>query len=302
MKPDLCHANVWVVIPTFNRDDDLIECLHSLGEAEIVMENVIVVDNGSQDKTIEKLSRNYPQVHLIALDINLGATGGSNTGFKFALEHGADAVIRMDSDVVVDTNFLEPLLEVAKSDPKIGIVGPKIYYFDSPKEIWYAGAYSNKLFLNVKKDYRHEFDTKENSIVKEVDYVWGATMMISKEVLEKTGGFDTDFFIYHEEIEFCGRVQDLDFSIYFVPNSFVWHKVGSLSNSEWISYNWNKSKMLLYQKRAHNLIHKLFLIFYAFIYSLGDSLLNMIGLRKRSGNRGPLTSALHGLIDGLCGN
>lgn len=288
-----------VVIPTYNRAEDLRVCLESLNAAGIEEEEIIVVDNASQDDTVKMLQHQHPQIHLITLQENLGATGASNAGFDLALKHGADFVLRLDSDTVVAPDFIKPLIETAQSDPEIGVLSPKIYYFDPPDEIWYAGVDAQPLIFGAIHSHRHEKDSPENSHLREVDYIWAAAMLIKREVLQKTNGFDTDFFVYHEEVDFCERVQAEGFRLIFVPTSHVWHKVGSSANNTWTAYHWNRSKMLLYRKHARNIIHKVFLIFYAFSYALGDALLNLLHLRKKSGNRGPLKDALGGLWDGL---
>lgn len=293
------EKHVWVVIPTFNRGEDLVKCLDSLSIAGINMDQIVVIDNASQDNTVSQMEKHYPHLTLIKMERNMGATGGSNVGFNYALNHGAKYVIRMDSDVVVDPDFLAPLVEVAESDPEIGIIGPKIYYFDKPKEIWYAGVNAKDQLYNLTDGYLHAFDTPENSHLRQVDYVWGATMMIRRDVLERTGGFDTDFFVYYEEIDFCDRAKALGYKMMFVPNSFIWHKVGSESNNSWTAYQWNKSKMIFFRKHARGFLQKLYFIVYTFLYAFGDSLLNALNLRHKVGNRGPLKDTLKGLWDGL---
>lgn len=289
------HPNLWVVIPTYNRSQDLIACLSSLASAKINLEQVVIVDNHSQDDTASQLKEKYPQIHLISLQENKGATGAANIGFNFALEHGADYVLRQDSDTIVDREFIQPLLDLADSDPKIGVASPKIYYYDPPDEIWYAGVDSLPLIFGTTNEHRHEKDQPENNQLREVDYIWAASMLIKREVLQKTGGFDTDFFVYHEEINFCERVKKLGYRLVFVPDSFVWHKVGSSANNAWTAYHWNRSKMLLFRKHARNFVHLIFLICYAFSYALFSAVIN----KKRGGNRGPLGSALRGLMNGL---
>jgi hypothetical protein len=299
MMADPQKNGLWVVIPTYNRADDLIQCLDSLSKAGLAMDHIVVVDNASEDNTIELVEHHYPNVHKISLDNNLGATGASNKGFDFALERGADYVLRLDSDTVVAQDFLEPLVEIAESNPVIGAVSPKIYYYDNPEEIWYAGVDAQPLIFGAINGHRHELDSPENSQLRRVDYIWAAAMLIKRDVLQKTSGFDTDFFVYHEEIDFCERIRAAGFQLVFVPNSKVWHKVGSSANNAWTAYHWNRSKMLLYRKQAGNVLHKVFLIFYALIYVLVDALLNLLHLRKKSGNRGPLKDASRGLWDGM---
>lgn len=290
---------LWIVIPTYNRAEDLIACLDSLMKAGINQKQVLVVDNHSNDNTIDLLSRNYPEVPVKALSENLGATGASNIGFEFARKQGATHVLRLDSDTVVDPNFISPLIEQFQADPDIGVVAPKIYYFDSPEKIWYAGADSHPFHFGAISSQRHQEDSPENKDKKEVDYAWGAAMLIKAEVLNKTGGFDTDFFIYYEEIDFCLRLKKIGYKIVFVPESVIWHKVGSAANNAWTAYHWNRSKMLLYRKHAKNGLHLIALIVYFLLFMSFDSLLYYLKIREHSGNRGPLPSSIKGFWAGL---
>jgi GT2 family glycosyltransferase len=289
------EEKLWVVIPTYNRIADLMDCLDSLLCTDINKEQIIVVDNNSQDTTLEKIQGYYPEVVLIALKDNLGATGASNVGFKHAIKMGASYVLRLDSDTVVAPNFIRPLLEMISKDRQIGVVAPKIYYSVPSDEIWYAGADTHPWHFGTKNGHRHEKDNPENSRVRDVDYVWGAAMLIRADILRKTNGFDTDFFVYYEEVDFCQRVQKLGFRLVFVPNSHVWHKVGSMANNAWTAYQWNRSKMLLYRKHAKNLLHFTYLLIYAFLYAFEAH----INKKNHGGNRGPIKSALKGLWCGL---
>jgi len=299
MSNELTRDSFWVVIPTYNRADDLIATLDSLAKSEVNMAQVIVVDNGSKDDTVAKMQAHYPYMHLLALETNIGATGGSNAGFDFALAQGADYVIRMDSDIEVDPGFLTPLIEAANSDSKIGMIGPKIYYFDRPEEIWYAGVDAKDSLFHLSDGFRHQKDSPANSHQREVDFAWGATMLISREVLEKTGGFDTDFFVYYEEMDLCERVRALGYRILFIPESKIWHKVGSMANNAFTAYHWNKSKIIFFRKHAPNLLLGIYFTFYVFAYALADAIIHTLKLRDKSGNRGPLKDALRGLWSGL---
>lgn len=291
---ELRAENFWVVIPTFNRSDDLMACLESLINAQVPLSQVVVVDNHSADDTLTRVQEAFPPVHLIALGDNLGATGASNIGFQEALDQGAAYIFRLDSDTVVAPDFLPPLLEAAENSAEIGVVSPKIYYFDPADEIWFAGADSHPWHFGTVNGHRHEKDNPQNSQGREMDYAWGAAMLIKRQVLEQTGGFDTAFFVYYEEVDFCKRVKNLGFKLVLVPESHIWHKVGSTSHTAWSAYHWNRSKILLYRKHARNPFHRLSLILYALGYALFSPI-----LKGKAGNRGPLANALKGFWDGL---
>ncbi len=288
-------TTVWVVIPTWNRLDDLTACLDSLGHITSPNIEIVVVDNGSTDDTSAVMEQRYSEVHLIRLEKNMGAPFASNAGFDFALAHQAEAVLRLDSDTVVAPDFLEILLKTAQVHPQVGVLSPKIYYFDPPNRIWYAGADAHPWHYGAIHENKDVEDAPVHDRARLVDYVWGACMLIKAEVLRKTGGFDPDFFIYHEEVDFCRRVQNLGYQLFYVPESKVWHKIGTLTPSAWKAYEWNRSKVLLYKKHARNALHFGSLILYTVLYALLSPILKGV----MAGNRGPLGSAIQGIMDGL---
>jgi len=287
---------MWVVIPTFNRSADLIACVESLLKAGVDQKKIIIVDNHSKDDTVQTVRETFPDATLFALEKNMGATGASNVGFDFARKKNAKLILRLDSDTLVDEHFAEPLIKKALEDDQIGIIAPKIYYFDPPDEIWYAGADMHPWHFGTINGHRHEKDSPENSLEREVDYAWGAAMLIKSEVLKQTHGFDTDFFVYHEEVDFCLRVKKLGYKLIFIPHSHIWHKVGSSANNAWTAYHWNRSKMLLYRKHAKNGFHLFILTVYALTYAWVSQI-----FKGKDGTRGPLKDALKGLWAGLIG-
>jgi GT2 family glycosyltransferase len=293
--------SIRIVIPTFNRVNDLVECIQSLKAAGIKDNQIIVVDNCSQDDTEDKIRQLFPNINLITLENNLGAAIASNIGFDYILDHISEAeyVLRLDSDTIVAPDIFKQLYKGSANSKNIGVFGPKIYYHENPKQIWYAGAEANPWHFGAVNTHIKELDSPSNSQIRIVDYIWGAAMMIKREVLQKTRGFDPDFFIYHEEIDFCRRVQGLGFKLLFIPEAHVWHKVGSTNNNAFTAYYWNRSKILLYRKHANNKFHLFFLILYVFFYMVFDALFFQLKLKKSLGNRGPILHALRGFYDGL---
>ncbi len=289
------QANLFIVIPTFNRCEDLLACLGSLDKPGLLNEKVIVVDNASQDATREKVRSLFPSITMIEIERNLGATGASNIGFERALQEGADFILRLDSDTVVAPDFLQILLKFAADHPAGGLFSPKIYYYDQPDIIWYAGARASGWHFGVFQEQRGKHDSPNNSQPIQTDYIWAAAMLIRAEVLKKAGKFDADFLVYHEELDFCRRVKQAGYDLWLVPDAKVWHKVGTQIENPWRAYQWNRSKMLFYRKHARNGLHRLFLILYAFGYVAIRGIIK----RRGAGNRGPFKDALRGLWDGL---
>ncbi len=285
---------VWVVIPTWNRRADLLECLESVVLQTYQPLRVVVVDNASVDDSVSAVRAYFPQVCVLELNRNLGATGASNVGFRYALNQGAQYVFRVDSDTIIDPAAVDHLVRAACS-PEIGVLSPKIYYYDDPTRIWYGGASRHRWHFGAYDAARGACDTPASSIERDVDYAWSTGMLLSRAVLEATGGFDPDFLVYYEEVDFCLRARQAGFRIRYVPAAILWHKVGSRAHSPWVAEQWNRSKMLLYRKHSRGW-HRWSLIAYAFVYALWSALHRAPPGR---GNRGPLRAALKGLYAGL---
>ena len=285
---------VWVVIPTWNRRVDLLECLDSVARQTYQPLRVVVVDNGSTDGSVAAVRAHFPQVCILALDRNLGAAEASNAGFRYALERDAQYVFRLDSDAIVDSAAIGHLVGAARS-PAIGVFSPKIYYYDDPTRIWYGGALRRRWHFGAYDAARGRRDTPSSNIERDVDYAWSTGMLLSRAVIEATGGFDPNFLVYYEEVDFCLRARRAGFRIRYVPAAILWHKVGSRAHSPWVAEQWNRSKMLLYRKHSHGW-QRWSLIAYAYAYALWSALRQA---PPDHGNRGPLRAALKGLYAGL---
>lgn len=285
---------VWTVIPTWNRRDDLLECLASVCASDYPSFHVAVVDNHSEDGSAAAVRSNFPSVKVLEMDHNVGATGASNAGFAYALARDAAYVFRLDSDTVVDPEALRNLVDAAVLSPDIGALTAKVYFHHDPTLIWFAGALGHPWHFGACDTGRYERDSHSNNTARDIDYAWSTGMLISRAALEATGGFDPDFLVYYEEVDFCLRVRRAGFRIRYVPEARIWHKVGSEANSPWVAEQWNRSKVLLFRKHSRGL-HRWSLIAYAFGYVFWRAIKPVPG----RGNRGPLGAALRGIVKGL---
>ncbi len=284
----------WIVIPSWNRRDDLVACLESVQAMDYSNKQIVVVDNGSTDGTETAVSVQFPQVRLLKLAQNRGAPAASNIGFDYALQEGAELVLRLDSDAVVAPDFLSCLVSAQRTLPQAGILIGKIFYFDDPERIWSVGAYKKRLDLGAIELGRNQLDSEKYQKACQIDYAWSTGMLLTRAALEYSGGFDPDFFVYYEEPDLCNRLNQAHFEIWCVPTAKMWHKVGQASRTAWVAHQWGRSKMLFFRKHSYG-AHQLILIVYAYAYAFFSSLRT----QKYGGNRGPLKAALQGLTEGL---
>lgn len=170
------------------------------------------------------------RLFLIKNGNNEGFAEGNNIGIKYALNNlDPDYMLLLNNDTVVDKEFLVEMLKVSESDNKIGILGPKIYYYDDPNRIWFAkGKISWKLTRGLNIGY-NQIDNGQYEKIAEVEYVSGCAFLIKKEVINRIGLIDKRFFLYFEEIDWTLRASKLGYKNVFVPKGKIWHKVSKSS-------------------------------------------------------------------------
>ena len=239
---------IGVVLLNWNQYDDTVDCLRSLYGMDYPNFRVILLDNGSSDGSGEKIEGLFPRVEMLYSSVNLGFDGGNNLGIMRALNMGCDYVLLLNNDTVLDPALLKELIEVAATDPKIGILGPKIYYYDEPDVLWWAGCSLNispNGMFSFSQEGNCQKDVGQFDEVVDVDGAIGCAMLIRREVIEKIGLLDERFFIYHEEHDYALRAISKGFRIVFVPRALLWHKVSkamggvhSVSQCHLWSRNW----------------------------------------------------------------
>src|SRR5690349_13008542 len=132
MKP-----KVGIILLNYNNEHFTIDCLKSLEKVAYPNIEPIVVDNGSKPESLSAVKAAASSgVVILESQKNLGFTGGNNFGLMYALDHAADYVILLNNDTIVAPDMFDILIDTMEQDPSIGVAGPKIYYYDSPKLIW----------------------------------------------------------------------------------------------------------------------------------------------------------------------
>lgn len=210
----LARPRVVVVVVTWNRKNDLIECIESLKKITYSNYEMIIVDNGSTDGTAGLVIDSYPGIECIETGSNLGFSAGNNVGIKRAIEKGADYLLLLNDDTVVDPRFLDELVDGCEKDAQVGIAGPKIYCFDDPKRLWAAAD-----LKNIGK-----LDEGQEDKTEEVTFVVGCAWLIRKDAIDRIGLLDEDLFLYGEEDEYCARAEYAGYKMLFLPRSVIWHK------------------------------------------------------------------------------
>jgi|SRR5882724_4314011 len=232
---------VFVVTVNYNTAEDTKQFLKSLEKVNTsgLSLHTIVIDNGSRE--IFKPEDNK-HVTVIRSEINTGFTGGYNIGIVEALKQGAEYVLIVNNDTTMESNLIINMLSVLTNDKNIGVAVPKIYFAkghefhkdrykenERGKVFWYAGGYID--WDNVKSVHRgvDEVDHGQYDAIEPTDFATGCCMMFKKEVLEKVGFFDDQYFLYYEDADFNQRIKRAGYKIYYVPTAVLFHNNASSS-------------------------------------------------------------------------
>jgi GT2 family glycosyltransferase len=225
--------HVAVVVLCFNRRDDTLACLRSLERARWDRLTPIVVDNGSTDDTLEAVRSQFPRAVTLRSEENVGFADGNNIGMRAALEAGADYVLILNNDTIVDEGLFEALIGEALRRPDAGALCPLIHYVDPPDRIWYAGArFDPRAIHNGRHTGYGEKEAGQYHAVRETGRATGAAMLVPREVIERVGYFDGRLFMQVEDVEYSLRMRAAGYRILFVPQGLVSHRVAMTTGGE----------------------------------------------------------------------
>ncbi|MFK5856518.1 MAG: glycosyltransferase family 2 protein [Bacteroidota bacterium] len=213
---------VSIITVNFNQSEVTCAFIESLNKVTYSNFEVIVVDNNSTEDDPSIIKERYPNIIFIQNPINYGFAAGNNFGLMRAK---GDYVMLLNNDIEVPPGFMEPLVEKLESNPKIGAVSPKIKFFYQPDTIQYAGftPINNITMRNAAIGFRQK-DIGQFEKDRETAYAHGAAMMVPMEVVKEVGLMSYIFFLYYEEADWCARIANAGYSMYYVHDSFVLHK------------------------------------------------------------------------------
>lgn len=216
------NPSLSIIFPNWNGNkQDLLLLLNSIKQSNYIKNKleVVMVDNGSTDDSVEFVSQRFPWVKIIKLPKNFGFAKAVNIGIKQSTN---EFLFITNNDVRLDKNCLDYLVQFLDNNPWVGVVGGKIYNQKYKKRILSA-ALSYNFFTG-----RFTMSKRLNKL-QEVDWVAGCGMLCSKALWKKLRGFDEDFFFTGEELDFCLRAQYLGLKNIYYPKAYLWHKGGSTS-------------------------------------------------------------------------
>ncbi|MCB1066596.1 MAG: glycosyltransferase family 2 protein [Simkania sp.] len=210
----------YIIILNWNGKQDTLDCLESLTHVK-APHQIIVVDNGSTDDSVQAISTAFPLILLIETGENLGYAEGNNVGIREALKLGATHLLILNNDTTVEPDFLDAFL--ASDD---AIQGAKPLLASDPTTLDHLGG-----IWEMKKGTFSLIGCREKASQWNeripLDYVCGVALFAKAEVFKKIGLFEPRFFLFWEESDWCARAKRAGYQPYFCPNAKLNHKVSA---------------------------------------------------------------------------
>lgn len=274
-------AKILIIIVTWNKKDYVIDLLNSLSAISFSRKqlDILVVDNASNDGTVEALEAQFKDIKIICNAENIGGTGGFNTGLAYAFEQAAsdyDYLWLLDNDVVVHQNALTELVTVLDENPDVAIAGSTMLQLDYPWRINEMGAFvdrgSGTLLLNrhchevpgwrekpLQKLLLNDADLSQQLTncqpIMDVDYVAAASLLIRTPVA-KQAGLWMDFFIHYDDVEWCLLIANAGHRVVVSAKSLIWHISAITKVPTWVLYYDNRNVLYLLEKHSDKLALK----------------------------------------------
>lgn len=263
-----------IIIVNFNVKAFLQNCLLSVRKAlEEIPSEIIVVDNASDDGSVEIIKKNFPDVKIIELSENLGFSKANNIGLKIAK---GEYICLLNPDTIVEEDTLNTMIRFMESHPEAGMAGCKILNPDGTFQLacrrsfptpWVAFTKIfglSALFPKSKLFARYNLTYLDENQTYEVDAISGSFMFLRKDVYEKVGGLDESFFMYGEDLDWCFRIKKAGFKIYYVHSTKIIHFKGEStkrSNIDEVKHFYNAMRLFVRKHFSGSFLMELILQF-----------------------------------------
>jgi GT2 family glycosyltransferase len=223
----------WLIVLSWNGREDTLACLASLAALRDGDTDVVCVDNGSTDGSVDAVRAAHPEVHVVENGRNLGFAGGNNAGLRHAFDHGAQWAVLVNNDAGLAPDAIDRLRRAAAEHPAAGMLAGKVFFDEPPDRIWFAGQRFLPAFgySGRPRGYGRR-DEPRYRLAYRTDRAAGAFMAVSRRVVDAVGLLDEDLFAYVEDVDWSSRARAAGFEIWFVPDALAWHRVSASTGGE----------------------------------------------------------------------
>jgi hypothetical protein len=269
-----------IIIVNYNVKEFLQNLLHSLHKAiSNLSYEIIVVDNASDDGSVEFIREKFPQIKLITNQTNFGFSKANNIALEVS---SGKFILLINPDTLVREDTITKMIEFLTNHPDAGLVGCKILNpdgslqlacrrsFPGPWTSFCKVAGLSTLFPQSKLFAKYNLTYLDENSTHEVDAISGSFMMMKREVYERVGGFDEQFFMYGEDLDLCYRIQKNGYKVYYYPGTQIIHYKGEST----------KRSSLDETKYFYNAMHLFVKKHFSTFYLVEIILQSAIGFRK----------------------
>ncbi|EMU55906.1 glycosyltransferase family 2 protein [Clostridium butyricum] len=223
---------IGIVIVNYNGIKYNEDCINSIFNSSYKNIEIVIVDNNSKDNSIEKLKNIYSdRIIIIENNKNLGFAGATNIGIKYCMKSGCDYLLLLNNDTVINKHMISNMLYTSERYNGC-VVSPKIYYFEPNNMIWSAGG-EIKWSRGYTLQYgMKEIDKGQYDIEKRISFATGCCMLIPKNIIKAIGLISEEYFLYFEDTDYCVKIQQAGYEIYYEPKAFMYHKVSASTGGE----------------------------------------------------------------------
>lgn len=222
------HPLVYAVVLNWNGYEDTVACLNSIEGIDYPNFQTIVVDNGSNDGSGEKIEDSYPDISVLYNQENLGFSGGMNTGIRYAIDSGADYVWILNNDTIIpeSLNLIQRLISPLEESSSVGMTSPLIVR-DGTDLVWFIEGKVNSSTLNAKHigDGEPVDQVLDGQPLLDTDYVPLCAAMIDIDMIHSVGLLDERYFLYYEDVDYSWRARKDGYYFQTVTDVSVEHKV-----------------------------------------------------------------------------
>lgn len=249
--------DVSIILVSYNTKDMTRDCIKSVYEKTQGLDyDIWIVDNDSKDGSADMIKEEFPEINLIANKENLGFGMANNLAIE---KCDAKYAFLLNTDTLLINNAIKIMFDFMEKTPKAGACGGNLY--DGREEPCHSYGHIRTIKTKIVKtlQLKHFFPDEKEKIndkgnndkneFKKVGFITGADLMMRKDMLDKIGGFDKDFFLYYEETELQYRIHQAGYDIYILPEAKIIHLAGkSSSNKVKKREYFLKSEYLFYKK------------------------------------------------------
>lgn len=216
---------VAIVICNYNGGKDTVNCIKSLMNSDFDNFDIVVVDNASEDGSVDLLRENFSDdVYIIRNEENRGGSGGFGRGMRYAADEGYEYTMLLDNDAIVDIDTVGMLYDYSMAHPNVGAVGAKIMMLDDKERIFdFAKRMNWDNFCDVS-EWVGKIDSPETENAFECDYVAATAAMLRTATFVEVGGMDEEHFIYHDDIDLCQRIRMAGYKVVCLGTTKAWHR------------------------------------------------------------------------------